>query len=263
MPDPVLLVRDEVPVRWLTLNRPDKRNALNAELIAALTAALEATPQDDGIRCLALTGAGKVFSAGADLAALRAMMDAGEEENLADSRTLARLLSAIQGHPLPVIAALNGHAIAGGAGLSAACDLTIAVREAQLGFPEVRIGFLPAIVLNFLLRTLGHKAARDLCLTGRRIGADDALAMGLINEVCEQAQLQERVRAIGAEIAQCSPEAVAATKLMFLELGAAGSLEEGLEIAVRLNADARMTDDCREGVTAFLEKRKPRWHPNE
>jgi len=250
-------VRDEGVVRWLTLNRPDVRNALSAELVDALTAELQGAAASDA-RCVALTGAGTVFSAGADLKALETMQSASFEENLADSQRLADLLRAIAEHPLPVVAAVNGHAIAGGAGLAIACDAAFAVHGATFGFTEVRIGFVPAIILNFLLRTAGEKVLRDLCLTGRRIDADGAVRHGLINEAVDAADLATRVAAFGDEIAKTSPEAVATTKRLFLELRGL-PIDEGLALAASANARARTTDDCREGIAAFLEKRKPSW----
>jgi len=257
--DPLVLVRDEGPVRWLTLNRPDQRNALSAGLVQACREAFD-DAKNSSARCIALTGAGKVFSAGADLKALKAMRNASLEENTADSKVLADLLHDIQAHPLPVIAAVNGHAIAGGSGLTAACDLTVAAKGALFGFTEVRIGFVPAIVLNFLLRTVGEKTVRDLALTGRRLPAEEALTLGLINEVCEAADLAGRLAALGAEFEKCSPEAIAHTKRLILELGPK-NLPDGLALAARANAKARATSDCQEGIDAFLAKRPPRWAP--
>ena len=254
---PPVLIRDEETVRWLILNRPEKRNALDAELVAALRQALSEAATS-GARMIVLSGAGKVFSAGADLRALHAMRTASREQNLADSRHLSDLFRAIVDQPQPVVAAVNGHAIAGGAGLAIACDLTIAVEDARIGFTEVRIGFVPAIVLNFILRVAGEKSARDLCLTGRRIAAKEAARLGLVNEVVAPGDLEAAVARVGAAIAETSPSAVAATKRLFLELRHM-PLEEGLRVAALRNADARATPDCREGITAFLEKRKPRW----
>jgi len=247
----LVLIRDEGAVRWLTLNRPDARNALSAELVAALGAAL-AQPTD--ARCLVITGAGKAFSAGADLKALEAMQSATYEENLADSQALAGLFGAIANHPLPIVAAVQGHAIAGGAGLALACDATFVARGAKLGFTEVRIGFVPAIILNFLLRCAGEKLLRELCLTGRLLREDEIET--LATEVVEADRLTERVAAFASELAQASPEAVAATKKLFLELR---PLEESLARAAEINARARGSDDCREGIAAFLQKRNPSW----
>jgi len=257
MSEPLVLVRDEGPVRWLTLNRPDKRNPLSGELVFELLAALDAA-RDADVRCVAITGAGSCFSAGADLAALQAMQAATHEANLADSKVLASLFRVIAEHPLPIVAAVNGHAIGGGAGLAVACDMTIAAKGARLGFTEVRIGFVPAIVLNFLLRVAGEKTARELCLTGRRIEAAEARTLGLVGRVVELEALPNAVAELGDEIRQASPVAVATTKQLFLDLRHL-PLEDGLRRGAEANARARGTDDCREGIAAFLEKRKPRW----
>ncbi|MGQ0612894.1 MAG: enoyl-CoA hydratase-related protein [Planctomycetaceae bacterium] len=259
MAEAPLLLRDAGPVRWLTLNRPEKRNALGPELIEALAAALQ-DAREAPVRCLALTGAGRHFSAGADLAALQAMSGAGHEANLADSRRLAALFASIAEHPLPLVAVVKGAALGGGAGLVAACDFAVAAEEAELGFTEVRVGFVPAIVLNFLLRTVGGRAARDLCLTGRRVPAREALSLGLLGAVAPAGELPALIARLGAELAQASPEAVARTKQLFLELEAR-PLADGLDAAAEANAQARSTPDCKEGVAAFLQKRRPRWAP--
>ena len=244
----MIRIRDCGPVRWLTLDRPEKRNALNAEMVSALMDALDDPGQ---ARCLAITGQGNTFSAGADLKALQELRDASFDDNLADSRHLAGLFEKIARHPLPVVAAVNGHAIAGGAGLALACDFTLAAPGALFGFTEVRIGFVPAIVMNFLLRIAGEKVARDLCLTGRRVAVQEAASLGLLT-VAED--LEAAVAALGDEIAKNSPAAVARAKRHFLEL-------RPLDLApsAEANARARTTDDCREGIAAFLEKRKPSW----
>ncbi|MEM8883893.1 MAG: enoyl-CoA hydratase-related protein [Planctomycetota bacterium] len=250
-------VEDRGAARWLTLNRPDVRNALSADLVTALKEAL----RDPGpARVLVLTGAGKAFSAGADLKALESMQSATFEENVADSRHLAELFRMIAEHPLPVVAAVQGHAIAGGAGLALACDATFVARGAKLGFTETRIGFVPAIILNFLLRTAGEKVLRDLCLTGRLFDADEALDLGLVTGVVEPDELRARVDAHVANLAAASGEAIAMTKRLFLDLV---PLADGLDLAAQVNARARATDDCREGIAAFLEKREPSWRKTD
>ncbi|MHC4956788.1 MAG: enoyl-CoA hydratase/isomerase family protein [Planctomycetota bacterium] len=244
----MIKIRDVGPVRWLVLNRPDKRNALDANMVTEL---LDALDDCGNARCVAITGEGKAFSAGADLSALQRMKSASYEDNLADSRHLAALFTRIAEHDLPVIAAVNGHAIAGGAGLALACDFTYSVRDAQFGFTEVRIGFIPAIVMNFLVRIAGEKVARDLCLTGRRITPGEAARLGLLTVVDD---LEGAVARIGDEIASCSPAAVARTKRHFLEIRPLD-----LDASAQANAQARATEDCQEGIASFLEKRKPRW----
>ena len=241
-------IRDEGCVRWLTLDRPDKRNALNAAMVTALRESLKDTGD---ARCLAITGAGNTFSAGADLDALQAMQDQSYEENLADSRHLSELFVEIVRHTLPIVAALNGHAIAGGAGLAVACDFTLASPGALFGFTEVRVGFIPAIVMNFLVRGAGEKVARALCLSGRRLPVEGLERQGLLTVVPD---LGAAVAELGARIARSSPEAIAATKRHFLEL-----FPLDLEASAAANARARGTDDCKEGIAAFLEKRNPSW----
>jgi len=254
----LLTIRDDGPVRTLTLQRPDVRNALNADLVQALRDAL-ADAEDDAIRSIVLTGAGSVFSAGADLAALRALQDASPEENLADSAHLAELFRAIYLHPKPVIAKINGHAIAGGCGLAAVCDLSVASAEAKLGFTEVRIGFVPAIVMVFVRRKLGEAAARDLLLRGRLIPASEAADLGLITQAVPPEDLDATVDEMAHSFArETSGTAVALTKKMLAQVPGMG-LEEALDHAVTVNAFARGTDDCQAGIQAFLNKTDPPW----
>ncbi len=216
-------------VATVTLNRPDKRNALNADLVTALQAAFAEAASDDSVRVIVLTGAGKVFSAGADLVALEALQSATPMENVADSEHLAALFEQIYLHPKPVIARVNGHAIAGGCGLAAVCDFSIAAAPAKLGFTETRIGFVPAIVMVFVLRKLGEAAARDLLLRGALITAEAAAALGLIT------------RAVSAETLDAAVDELAQ------------------ELATQMNAFARGTPDCQAGIAAFLNKTDPPW----
>ncbi len=243
----------------VTLHRPERRNALNAELVTALRETLAAAAADDGVRAVVLTGAGQVFSAGADLAALRALREAAPLDNLDDSEHLAGLFAQIYRHPKPIIARVNGHAIAGGCGLAAVCDFSIAATDARLGFTEVRIGFVPAIVTVFILRKLGEAAARDLFLRGALLTAEEAAAKGLITRAVAPEALDAEVEALAREIAtQTSGSAVRLTKRMLAEVPGMG-LDEALGHAVQMNAFARSTDDCQAGIAAFLEKRDPPW----
>lgn len=258
MPDLVLIHR-EGRVLTLTLNRPDKRNALSADLVGALKEALAKAADDDAVRVVVLTGAGKVFSAGADLAALDALQSASPMDNLADSRHLAGLFEAIYRHPKPVIAKVNGHAIAGGCGLAAVCDIALVSDRALLGFTEVRIGFVPAIVSVFALRKLGEAAARDLMLRGHLITAAEAAAQGLITRVVAPERLDAAVDTLAQELAtETSATAVALTKQLLADVPGMG-LNEALGHAVQLNALARGTDDCKAGIAAFLSKTDPPW----
>ena len=261
--DEVLQTSRTGPVLTLTLDRPEKRNALSADLVAALTAALGEAAADDAVRVVVLTGAGKAFSAGADLAALQALQTASAEANLADSERLAALFEAIYRHPKPVVAKVNGHAIAGGCGLAAVCDLALVAEGAKLGFTETRIGFVPAIVAVFVLRKLGEAAARDLLLRGHLVEAAEAARIGLVTRAVPPEALDDAVAAVAEELAtQTSASAVALTKRLLADVPGMG-LAEGLSYAARLNALARATDDCRAGVAAFLGKTDPPWRRGE
>jgi methylglutaconyl-CoA hydratase len=247
------------PVATLTLNRPDKRNALNGALVAALRNALDELAEDDAVRVVVLTGAGPVFSAGADLAALQALQEARPLENHDDSAHLAGLFEAIYEHPKPVIAKVNGHAIAGGCGLSAVCDFALASESAKLGFTEVRIGFVPAIVSVFIVRKLGEAAARDLLLRGRLINASAAADMGLITRSVPEAELDAAVDELANELAtETSISAVRLTKALLADIRGMGR-REALDHAITVNAFARGTADCQAGIAAFLNKEDPPW----
>lgn len=255
----MLLSERSGAVLTLTLDRPDVRNALSADLVDALRRALDEAAGDASLRAVVLAGSGSVFSAGADLVALQALQGASAEANLADSERLAGLFEAIYRHPLPVVAKVHGHAIAGGCGLAAVCDVSLAAEGAKLGFTETRIGFVPAIVAVFVVRKLGEAPARDLLLRGHLIGADEAARVGLVTRAVPAADLDAAVDMLTAEIArETSRSAVALTKRLLADVPSMG-LAEGLSYASRLNALARSTDDCRAGVLAFLEKRDPPW----
>lgn len=246
-------------VATVTLNRPEKRNALNVQLVDALTGALKTAADDDAVRCVVITGAGSSFSAGADLEDLRKLQYATRAENEDNSRGLAELFTQIYLHPKAVIAKVNGHAIAGGCGLAAVCDLSIAAREAKLGFPEVRIGFVPAIVSVFVVPRIGQSHARELFLRGHLIGAEEAAAIGLITRAVAAGDLDATVDDLAAEIAnETSGTAIETTRRLLADLSDV-PWREGLDRAVEINAAARSTSDCRAGVSAFLEKRDPPW----
>jgi methylglutaconyl-CoA hydratase len=241
----------------LTLNRPDKRNAVSYELIDDLSRALDEV-HNSPARVLILTGAGTAFCSGMDLESLKALIGRTPEQNLDDSRTMAALFRTLYEFPKPTIAAVNGAAIAGGTGLALLCDFTLAVPEAKFGYTEVRIGFVPAIVSSFLLRQVGEKIARDLLLTGRTFDAGEALKLGLINEVVPPENLLDRARELAAQLAENSPVSLFYTKRLLTD-HARAELDSQIEAAIRENAAVRESSDFREGVTSFLEKRKPRW----
>jgi methylglutaconyl-CoA hydratase len=247
------------PVAILTLNRPEVRNALSPALLQALEARLKALEADTGVRAIVLTGNG-MFSSGADLEHLRALTANSSEANKADSNRLAGVLLRLYTFPKPVIAAVEGAAIAGGAGLATACDLIVAAQGSRFGYTEVRLGFVAAIVSVFLLRCIGEKHARELLLTGRLISALEAHRIGLINEIVPDGTALARALEVALEIAQNSASALAASKEALSVIPGMG-LEEGLRYASTLNAWIRSTDDLKEGVNAFLERREPNWKP--
>ncbi|MGO9088680.1 MAG: enoyl-CoA hydratase/isomerase family protein [Candidatus Sulfotelmatobacter sp.] len=244
-------------VATITLNRPEKRNAISFELIDDLLRALDEVAKSEAI-VLILTGAGKAFCSGMDLDNLKTLLGRSPEQNLKDSQTMVQLFRSLYEFPKVTVAAVNGAAIAGGTGLALLCDFTLAVPEAKLGYTEVRIGFVPAIVSTFLLRQVGEKQARDLLLTGRLFGADEAARMGLINEVVAPENLMTRAHELAALLMENSPASLRATKQLLTD-HARSDVEAQIEAAVRENAKIRTTADFREGITSFLEKRKPVW----
>ena len=244
-------------VATITLNRPDKRNAISFELINDLLAVLGEVEKSDAIVAI-LTGAGRAFCSGMDLENLKALIGRSPEQNLQDSQTMVRMFRALYEFPKITIAAVNGAAIAGGTGLALLCDFTLAVPEAKFGYTEARIGFVPAIVSTFLLRQIGEKQARDLLLTGRLFTAEEALSLGLINEVVPGEKLMARTRELAAVLMENSPSSLRATKQL-LNNHARAELDAQIDAAVRENAAIRRTADFREGISSFLEKRKPVW----
>src|SRR5579871_264338 len=203
MPYNTLTLTHDGPIATITLNRPDKRNAISYELIDDLLGALAELDKSPA-QVVVLTGAGKAFCSGMDLDNLRAITSRSHDDNVRDSQTMARLFRSLYDFPKPTIAAVNGPAIAGGCGLATLCDFTLAVPEAKFGYTEVRIGFVPAIVSTFLLRQVGEKQARDLLLTGRIISAEEALRLGLASEVVAAEKLQERARELASSLLQNS-----------------------------------------------------------
>jgi methylglutaconyl-CoA hydratase len=244
-------------VATITLNRPDKRNAISFELIDDLLRGLDEVVKSDALVVI-LTGNGRAFCSGMDLENLKELIGRSPEENLKDSETMVRLFRSLYEFPRVTIAAVNGAAIAGGTGLALLCDFTLAVPETKFGYTEVRIGFVPAIVSTFLLRQVGEKQARDLLLTGRIFGAEEAFRMGLISEIVAPENLMARSRELAALLMENSPASLRATKKL-LNDHARSDLDTQIEAAVRENAAIRTTADFREGIASFLEKRRPVW----
>ncbi len=245
------------PIATVTLNRPEKRNALSFELLDELMSALDDVERSPA-QVLMVTGAGKAFCAGLDLEELKSLLGKTHDQNVQDSAKMARIFRRIYEFPKPTIAAVNGAAIAGGTGIATMCDFTLAVPEAKFGYTEVRIGFVPAIVSSILVWQVGHKIARDLLMTGRLFDAAEAHRYGLVNEVVESERLMARARELADQLLENSPSSVRATKKLVNSF-ISESLDSQIAAAVEDNARIRTTADFREGVTAFLEKRTPRW----
>ena len=251
MPD--VLVTTEGAIRTLTLNRPDKRNALNDALIADLKAALNEADADESLRAIVIRGAGKDFCSGADLGALQKIATASYEENIEDARSLAELFALIRRVRVPVIAAVHGRALAGGCGLALGCDLVVAAESARFGFPEVKIGFVPAMVAAILRRNLGEKKSFELLTQGFEFTAAEALQLGLINRVVPDDELTAAVMDLANVYTKVSGSAVAMTKRLLYDIDA-DTYQTAIEKGVTVNATARMTDDCQKGIAKFLEK---------
>jgi methylglutaconyl-CoA hydratase len=252
-----ILVMEEDGVRRITLNRPERRNAMTPEMQTELIAAMEEAAASD-CRVVVFEGAGEAFCAGLDLSALQGMNDKSAAEHTADATRVARLFRTLYELSKPTIALVQGPAIAGGTGLATMCDFTLAAPGAKFGYTEVRIGFVPAVVSAFLVLQIGEKQARDLLLTARLFTSEEALRLGLVNEVVEVERLEARMLEIGAALKANSPEALSATKRLLAAQNKAW-LDAAIAQALAANAEARGTHDFREGVAAFLEKRKPVW----
>lgn len=250
---PVRTDETDPAVTVLTLDRPEKRNALSVELIERLTDAVRAAGADAGRRALVLRGAGPAFCAGLDLAEAAAPEKAGRS-----AESLATLYEAIAGSRLVTIAAAHGAAVGGGAGLLAACDVVVAAEDLKIGFPEVRRGLVAALVTVLLRRQLGDRAVRDLILLGRSVDAHTAAALGLVNRVVPTPRLETSALGLAREACRGAPGAITRTKRLLDELSVR-PLEEDLRLALRYHLEARQSAEAAEGIAAFREKREPRW----
>ena len=242
----------------ITMNRPDKRNALSRDLIASLTAAFHEAWEDDSIRSVILTGAGPAFCAGMDLDELRATLGPDSGKVWDDARKLAALYDFIYKLSKPTIAAVNGAAVAGGAGLVSVCDLAVSVPDAKFGYPEVRRGLVAAMVMPHLLRHVGERTARWLLLTGELIDGLAALRVGLINQITSAENLMDTADSWARSLAEGGPEALAHTKEFLQRCSRHGMSVEEL---ARGSAEPRLTDECRHGLTAFFDKKPAPWTP--
>jgi len=251
--DEVLSVDVVDGVAILELNRPEKRNALNGDLVEALHEALADAAAEDEVRVVLLRGAGKDFCSGADLAELEAIADMGIEESVEDAQHLGDLFVGMRMLQKPVIAAVHGKALAGGAGLATACDLILAHDEAVFGYPEVHLGFVPAMVMAILRRKLGEGRAFELATVGHRISATEAERIGLVNRVIEGDGFHDAALAFAADLATRPASALALTKRLLYGLDGA-DFAEGIARGAEVNAIARSTEACREGVRRFLDK---------
>jgi methylglutaconyl-CoA hydratase len=252
-----LTVEHAGQVSTITFNRPEKRNAITTQMISELQAALDELEKTQ-TRVVILTGNGKAFCAGIDLDMLQNIAKQTAGENQEDSKRIAKMFRKIWSYSRPLIAAVNGHALAGGCGIATLCDFTLAVPEAKFGYTEVKIGFLPAIVSVFLTRQIGEKRCRDLLLTGRLIEATEAKEMGLVNEIVPGDKLMDRARELADTILAASPSSITRAKHLLVSAAAQG-VDHDLERAVLESARVRCTPDFKEGLAAFLEKRKPVW----
>jgi len=248
-----ILYSVEQSIARITLNRPDKRNALDGELINEVKDALRSSARDESVRVVVVTGAGKDFCSGADLASLRRISEASVMENVADARNFAELLVEMRRHTRPIIAAVRGRALAGGCGLATACDIVLAAESAQFGYPEVNIGFIPAMVMAILRRSVSEKRAFELITRGEVISARVAADAGMINRVFSDEEFDEAVAGYVKEMVKKSASAVSLAKNLLYHMDAM-TFETALEAGVQLNAITRMTEDCKRGVERFLKK---------
>ena len=249
----VVLLESADGIARITLNRPEKRNALNSELIEGLKDALRRAAAAGEVRAIVLSGAGSDFCSGADLSALQKIATASVAENLEDARSLMELFTLIRSIKVPVVAAVKGRALAGGCGLATACDIVLAARSSRFGYPEVKIGFVPAMVMAILRRNVSEKRAFEMVTLGAEISADDASSFGLVNRVMDDEGFEDEVDAFVQRFVTTSRSAVALTKQLLYRTDAM-SFEDALQFGVDENVIARMSEDCKQGIAQFLKK---------
>jgi len=259
MSEDLVLYSIEQRIATITINRPEKRNALNAELVTLLTETMIRASEDENVKIIVLKANGQVFSAGADLAYLQKLQQNSYEENLTDSENLRRLFTTIYYLPKMVIAQVEGHAIAGGCGLATVCDIIFSVPEANYGYTEVKLGFVPAIVSCFLTRKTGETLAKRLLLTGELLPAEKALTYGLITFIADKIEIDQKVREFALNLCnEASANSLMVTKQL---IGQTTNpfLEKSLSLAVQINARVRDSEDFNKGVSAFINKEKINW----
>jgi len=244
---------------WLWLSRPEVRNALNDELIAALETALEVMEKDAAARVLVLAGRGTAFCAGGDLARMEKAATMTKSRSRREASRFARLLYRLQSYPKPVVARVHGPAFAGGMGLAAACDLVVASEQAEFALPEARIGLVPAMVSPYLLRAMGAQQARRYILTGERLAAREAHRIGFVHECVPAADLDAAVGKMCERLALAGPQALARSKRLLLRVQGAALTPQLISETAAALAEARAGGEAREGIRSFLEKRKPSW----
>ncbi len=250
-----VIITTEGSICTITLNRPDKRNALNDELIEALKNAFREADADENVKCIILRGAGKDFCSGADLSALQKIANASLEENLEDARSLGELYKLIRRVKVPVIAAVHGRALAGGCGLAMACDIILAASTARFGFPEVKIGFVPAMVAAIVRRNMSEKEAFAMVTLGKEMDAEQLQNTGVIHHVFHDDNFEQDTFAFAEQYSRLSGSAVQMTKQLLYDIDNL-TFDAAIEHGAQTNAKARMTEDCQKGIAKFLAKVK-------
>lgn len=259
MSSDVLTLFDRERITYVTLARPDVRNAFNADLIAALTRTFERLGSDPAVRAIVLRGEGKTFCGGADIGWMRASLDLSRADNVADAKKMSDMFRAIDRAPTPVVGAIHGAALGGGAGLAAVCDIVVAARDAIFGFTEVKLGIIPAVISPFVIAKIGVSHARALFLTGERFDAERARTIGLVHEVVTPDHLDRAVERIVTEVRSAGPQAVGAAKRL-IERVRETSYEQSRDMTAEAIAAQRTTPEGQEGLRAFLERRTADWN---
>ncbi len=255
---PSILLDRQGPILYLTLNRPDVRNAFDERMIEEVTAAAAHAASDETLRAVVLAGAGKTFCAGADLAWMSRAIAYTHRENLSDAEDLARMLERLDTLPVPVVGRVHGAALGGGVGLMAICDVVVAADDSVFGLSEVKLGIIPAVISPYVIRKIGVSAARELFLTGSRFSASRAHEIGLVHEVVPAAELDAAVKRRLSDVLEAGPRAIAAAKALIREI-AGKHPDDVIGFTTESIATQRVSAEGQEGMRAFLEKRKPGW----